>query len=273
MIPGYSPSKPLDTQNPLLYIQTSGIELLSASSLAIATAGVLLPEPQLGGSMMAMKRLQVLFFFWVLLFPACSTAPRSNAQPIYPQNNPELYARIQRIGELLLPVMDKENRAKYRLAILDTSEVNAFADGSNFQIVFYRGLLDQFTDQEAAYVYAHEIAHIKLGHYGKRIAASIATSVAFTVAGLFVPGLSYLDWVANPVVTRGFSRSQEMDADALAVKSIGQCCSIPPDAAVSALGKLQGVRKLKGYKEEDRIGILDTHPSLEERIRRIREGA
>ena len=144
--------------------------------------------------------------------------------------------------------------------------------GPKYQIVFYKGLLDQLDDEELAYVYAHEVAHIKLGHYGKRVAASVVTSVAFSIAGLFVPGLGYLDYVANPLVTKGFSRSQEMDADMLAVKSIGQCCSIPPDAAIRSLKKLEEIRKLKGYKEEDRIGILDTHPSLEERIKKIREG-
>jgi len=59
----------------------------------------------------------------------------------------------------------------------------------------------------------------------------------------------------------------------LAVKSIAECCSISPDAAISSLRKLQEIRRLKGYKEEDRIGILDTHPSLEERIKKIREGS
>jgi beta-barrel assembly-enhancing protease len=220
-----------------------------------------------------MKRLTVLFLTFILISSACATTPKSNVKIIHPQENPESYGRIQKIGARLLPVMDYENRAKYQMAVLDTPEVNAFANGPKFQIVFYRGLLDQFNDEELAYVYAHEIAHIKLGHYGKRVAASVATSVFFTVAGIFVPGLGYLDWVANPVVTRGFSRSQEMDADMLAIKSIGECCSISPDAAIRSLRKLQEIGRLKGYKEEDRIGILDTHPSLEERIKKIREGS
>ncbi len=220
-----------------------------------------------------MKRLSVLFLIFVLIFPSCATAPRSNVNMIHPQESPELYGRIQRIGVRLLPVMDNENGGKYRVAILDTPEVNAFADGPKFQIVFYKGLLDRLNDQELTYIYAHEVAHIKLGHYGKRVAASVATSVVFSVAGIFVPGLGYLDWVANPVVTSSFSRSQEMDADMLAIKSIGECCSISPEAAISSLAKLQEIRRLKGYKEEDRIGILDTHPSLEERIKKIREGS
>jgi Zn-dependent protease with chaperone function len=233
--------------------------------------GSLFPKPLLEGSKATMKRRSALLFIFVLIFPACATAPQSGVKAIHPQDNPELYGRIQRIGERLLPVMDDENRSKYRVAILDTPEVNAFADGPKFLIVFYKGLVDQLNDEELAYVYAHEVAHIKLGHYGKQVAASVATSVVFSVAGVFVPGLGYLDWVANPLVTRGFSRSQEMDADRLAVKSIGQCCSIPPEAAISALGKLEEIRKLKGYKDEDRSGILDTHPSLEERKKKIRE--
>ena len=220
-----------------------------------------------------MKGLTIFFLFLVLIFPACATAPVREATAIHPQGSPDLYDRVQRIGDRLIPVMDNENREKYRVTILDTPEVNAFADGSEFQIYFYKGLLDRFQDEELAYVYAHEVAHIKLGHYHKRIAASVATSVVFAVAGLFVPGFGYLDWVANPLVTKGFSRGQELDADMLAVKSIQQCCSIPRDAAIRSLEKLQEIRNLKGYKEKDRIGILDTHPSLEERIRKIREGS
>ncbi len=75
-----------------------------------------------------MKRLSVLFFIFVLIFSACATTPKSNIKTLHPQENPELYGRIQRIGERLLPVMDEENRAKYRVAVLDTPEVNAFAD-------------------------------------------------------------------------------------------------------------------------------------------------
>ncbi len=220
-----------------------------------------------------MKRLNLLFFIFALILSACASTGKGNVKAILPEENPELYARIQKIGARLVPVMDYENRAKYRIAILDTPEVNAFADGPKFQIVFYKGLLDQLDDEELAYVYAHEIAHIKLGHYGKRVVASAVTSAVFSVAGVFVPGLGYLDWVANPIVTRGFSRGQEMDADMLAIKSIGICCSISREAAISSLGKLQEIRRLKGYKEEDRIGILDTHPSLEERIKKIRDGS
>ncbi len=219
-----------------------------------------------------MKRLTLLFYIFALILSACATG-KSNVKAIDPKDNPELYERIQKIGARLVPVMDYENRAKYQIAILDTPEVNAFADGPKFQIVFYKGLLDQFDDEELAYVYAHEIAHIKLGHYGKRVVASAVTSAVFSAAGVFVPGLAYLNWAANPIVTRGFSRGQEMDADMLAIKSIAICCSISREAAIRSLCKLQEIRRLKGYKEEDRIGILDTHPSLEERIKKIREGS
>ena len=137
-----------------------------------------------------MKSLRVLFLISFLIFPACATAPRSDLKAIHFHENPELYVRKQKIGERLLPIMDNQNRAEYRVAILDTPEMNAFADGPKFQIVFYKGLLDRLNDEELAYVYAHEVAHIKLGHYGKRIAASVVTSVVFSVAGFFIPGLA-----------------------------------------------------------------------------------
>ena len=88
--------------------------------------GFLFPKLSLEGSRATMKRLNVLFFIFVVIFSACATAPQSGVKIIQPQDNAELYGRIQRIGKRLLPVMDDENRTKYRVAILDTAEVNAF---------------------------------------------------------------------------------------------------------------------------------------------------
>ena len=86
-------------------------------------------------------------FILLLILSACASTTQSNVRTIHPQESPDLYGRIQRIGERLLPVMDDENRAKYQTGILDTPEVNAFANGPEYQIVFYKGLLDQLDDK------------------------------------------------------------------------------------------------------------------------------
>ena len=168
--------------------------------------------------------------------------------------------------------MDGGNSHKYRIGIVDSESVNAWTTGGrSFGLFFTRAALSHFTDDELTFIYAHEVSHITLGHVEKRITASIITSAAFNVANLFIPGAGLMNLVANPVVTNAFSRPQEMDADRLAVEAIYRCCQIPKDVAIRAHEKILAIAKSRGYKEEDRWGILDTHPSLEERIRKIRE--
>ncbi len=215
-----------------------------------------------------MKRLALLLSGLLLL--GCA-GPRK-VSLIQPVQDPASYRRLGDIGARVIPVIDFENRGKYEVAVVDSEEVNAWTTGGkNFAVFFTRGALERFSDEEITFIYAHEVSHVKLGHVEKRIAASVATTTVLTVAGIFIPGAGLLDVLANPIVTSAFSRPQEMEADKLAVTSIQKCCQISKGAAIGAHEKLLDLAKAKGYKEEDRSGILDTHPSLEERIRRIRE--
>ncbi len=215
-----------------------------------------------------MKRLALLLSGLLLL--GCA-GPRK-VSLIQPVQDPASYRRLGDIGARVIPVIDFENRGKYEVGVVDSEEVNAWTTGGkNFAVFFTRGALERFSDEEITFIYAHEVSHVKLGHVEKRIAASVATTTVLTVAGIFIPGAGLLDVLANPIVTSAFSRPQEMEADKLAVTSIQKCCQISKEAAIGTHEKLLELAKAKGYKEEDRSGILDTHPSLEERIRRIRE--
>ncbi len=215
-----------------------------------------------------MKKLFVLMIGFIMI--GCATGQKFKV--IRPIEDPESYQRLVDIGNKVLPVVDGKNMLKYRIAIVDSENVNAWTTGGkNFGLFFTRAALNRFTDDELTFIFAHEVSHVKLGHVEKKMAASVITSATFTVVGIFIPGAGLVDLVANPVITSAFSRPQELEADKLAVESIYKCCQIPKDVAISAHEKLLAIATAKGYKEEDRSGILDTHPSLEERIRRIRE--
>ncbi len=215
-----------------------------------------------------MKRLS-LFVAGILLI---GCAGPQKASLIQPAQDPASYRRLSDIGARVIPVIDFENREKYRVAVVNSEEVNAWTTGGeNFAVFFTRGALERFSDEEITFIYAHEVSHVKLGHVEKRMAASVATTTVLNVAGIFIPGAGLLNLLANPIVTSAFSRPQEMEADQLAVTAIQNCCQISREAAIGAHEKLLEMSKAKGYKEEDRLGILDTHPSLEERIRKIRE--
>lgn len=201
----------------------------------------------------------------------CATAPNTQTKIVTGAECPSCYSRLESIGQKILPVIDAENAAKYRVGVLQNPEVNAFANGPEYAIFFYMGLLSLMNDDELAFVYAHEIAHIKLGHYLKQAGASVATSAIFSVANVFVPGVGLLDYAVNPLVTRGFSRSQEAEADQEAIRCL-KALGYPPEAPTSALEKLLEISKAKGNDKQAFWGILDTHPSLEDRIRKAKEG-
>lgn len=217
-----------------------------------------------------MERVKFLILSIILLIFILSCAT-SKVSVIPLSAEPQGYSYLQKIGRKVLSTMEPERIYQYGITILDSQEVNAFADGERYILFFTLGALRFFDEQEMTYIYAHEVAHITLKHWEKRLAVSTVTSVFFTVANVFIPGVGLLNYAANPLLTRAFSRSQELDADTEAIKAIQKCCGLSPFAAINALSKLLEKAKAKGYREEDRIGILDTHPSLEERIRKIKE--
>jgi Zn-dependent protease with chaperone function len=214
--------------------------------------------------------LIVLVFLGSVLID-CAAAPKSQTKIVTAEECPSCYHRLKSIGQKVLPVIDPENAANYRVGVLPNPEVNAFAIGPKQAIFFYMGLLSLMNDDELAFVYAHEVAHIKLGHYQKQAGASVATSAIFSAANVFVPGLGLLDYAVNPLVTRGFSRSQEAEADQEAIRCL-KVLSYPPEAPAGALEKLLEISKAKGNDEQAFWGILDSHPSLEDRIRKAKEG-
>jgi predicted Zn-dependent protease len=88
------------------------------------------------------------------------------------------------------------------------------------------------------------------------------------VANRLIPGAGLLNHAVNPLVTRTFSRSQEIDADAKGIEMVKRY-GIMPDVYASMLSRLKESAEAKG--EKDGSSIFDTHPALQERIDRARE--
>ncbi len=201
-------------------------------------------------------------------FFLCSCAAAPKMKVVNRQENPYEYEMIAPIVTKMIIHMDFGHYASYRYLVVDSPELNAFAN-NDYVLFFTNMLIVSFSKDELHYIVAHEIAHIKLGHIAKQQAASIATYSAFQVLNIFVPGAGLLNLAVNPAVTGAFSRSQEMDADKEAVDAICQC-GLGKHAAISALEKLAENAKAKGIDDSNRIGIWDTHPRIIERIDRIR---
>ncbi|MBT3923782.1 MAG: M48 family metallopeptidase [Nitrospina sp.] len=127
-------------------------------------------------------------------------------------------------------------------------------------------LLHQLSAEQRMAVAAHEMGHLKAGHYYSTMGVSILTSIAFTVAGAFVPGLGYAEYAVKPLVVGGFSRPQELEADKLGVGYL-QKAGLPPQHFIEVF---EIFREESGGKS-DEASYFSTHPTTRERIQQIQD--
>jgi predicted Zn-dependent protease len=125
-------------------------------------------------------------------------------------------------------------------------------------------LLHRLSKEQRVAVAAHEIGHLKAGHYYSTMGVSILTSIAFTVANVFVPGLGYAEYAVKPMVVGGFSRPQELKADELGVGYLRK----------AGLPAQHFIEVFKIFREEsggksDETSYFSTHPTTNERIEQI----
>ncbi len=163
----------------------------------------------------------------------------------------------------------------YFVQVLDSSEINAFAT-SGGHILITKGLLDIADSEDAlAAVIAHEIAHIQLQHGIKAIKTSRTTTAIAQSAqvGLLASGNDTLkdvsnafeegvDEVVETLVNSGYSKSQEYDADELAVHLL-HTAGYAPHAILDMLKLLE----VKSYGKSG--GFVSTHPKPKNRIKRV----
>ena len=187
-------------------------------------------------------------------------------------NMPALTAYLNRIcNALAVNSLRPEIFNGYRVAILDTDEINAFATPGG-HIFLTRGLINSAASEDAlAAVIAHEIAHIQLAHGFAAIKRS-RVNQAFAQAAFDVGsaatdidlarvtetfGLS-VDIVVDAML-RGYSRDQEFEADSLAI-SLLSLAGYEPSALIEVL------RVLERNQPARRGGFNDTHPTPAQRI-------
>jgi predicted Zn-dependent protease len=159
----------------------------------------------------------------------------------------------------------------YRVTLLDSPVVNAFALPSG-DIFVTRGLLALANDtSEVAAVMAHEIGHITARHAAQR-AELEKTAALFTRVNNQV-----LDRAANvpdvearmKLSIARFSRQQEFEADQIGIKVIAAAGYDPYAASrfLTSLGEWSQLRaSLSGSSSPDRPDMMATHPSTPERV-------
>ncbi len=215
-----------------------------------------------------------------------------HAREVGPDSAPEIYGIVRNLAE-------KDNLPMPKVYVIDTPMANAFATGrdpAHAAVAVTTGITRILNRDEIEGVLAHELTHVKNRD-------TLISAVAATLAGVITFLANMAQWalifgdreeggnalgallmailapIAATVIQLAISRGREYDADAGGARLTGR-----PMALASALSKLEGaagstrtkatpatahmfiVNPLKGASL---AGLFSTHPSTEERIKRL----
>jgi predicted Zn-dependent protease len=158
----------------------------------------------------------------------------------------------------------------YRVTILNSGVVNAFALPSG-DLFITRGLLALANDtSEVAAVMAHEIAHVSARHALLRGEQEKRAALIAQAARVIQNRQKGAEVEASSAMTiASFSRQQELDADSIGLAVTARAGYDPYGASrfLSSLARSTDLRaSLIGQKGGQKPDILATHPSTPERI-------
>jgi predicted Zn-dependent protease len=187
-----------------------------------------------------------------------------------PDGHPQL-VRLRAIASRLIPFStqwnDRARGWKWEVNLVGSKQINAFCMPGG-KIAFYTGILDQLqlTEDEAAMVMGHEMAHALREHARARIAKSKGTGALLSI-GAAVLGLGQLGDVAanigTQLITLKFSRDDETEADLVGLEMAARA-GYRPEASVSLWEKMAKASGGGGP------GFLSTHPSGPDRIKQLK---
>ncbi len=168
------------------------------------------------------------------------------------------------VGRLVAASEDKQQI--YKITLLNTPKVNAFALPGGYLYVT-RGLLSLANDtSELAAVIAHEMAHVASNHAilrnQKQASTEVGKEVVSEVLGDNIAGRIAL--AANQLKLSDFSKDQELQADAVGIRTLGNA-GFDPHGAARFLETMQAYKSLSSGQLGD-TAFLSSHPATPERI-------
>jgi len=188
---------------------------------------------------------------------------------------PPLAEYVQGIGQRLARHSPRPD-LDWHFGILDAETQNAFALPGGYVYVT-RGLLVYLnSEDELAFVLAHEIGHVAARHAVQRITRAaplaVATGLPAAAVALVLPAagraIESVGLLANSTLLSPYGRSQELQADRVGQRLAAQA-GWDPDAMVGFLLTLERERTQRGDAEPP--WFLRTHPVSAERIARGRK--
>lgn len=157
------------------------------------------------------------------------------------------------------------NDKPYLGVIYKDDFMNAWVStGNEINITAYM-LYELKTKAKRAAVAAHELAHLKQGHYYSNLGLAIIANALIITGELYLP---YSSQVTNPIGRIGlaaFSRSHESEADLLAIQYLRKANYSKKDF----LDLLYWMKET--LPEHSFDPLLRTHPHINDRIKAIEE--
>ena len=166
--------------------------------------------------------------------------------------DPRQAARLERVMVPLIKAMNHPIPLnKVGIGIVADPDINAAnAGGGEFYVT--TGLL-----------LAHEIAHDDLGHAAKAQILGTGLNLGVVLLEQLIPGSSAVTPIAGTLITKGYSRSEEYEADQHGVEILRRA-GYPKEVMTDALAWVMQISGRGGG------GFLSTHPALEERIETLK---
>jgi predicted Zn-dependent protease len=190
---------------------------------------------------------------------------------LVPENHSETQ-RLRAIAQRIIPQAERWNQRatqwKWEVNLINSKEINAFCMPGG-KIAFFTGLLSglKLTDDEAAIVMGHEIAHALREHGRERMAKQGATNAGAKILGFGLSAVLGVDPNITGAVTGlganlaslSFSRSDETEADLVGL-DIAARAGYDPRAGVALWQKMGMINKNSAPQ------WFSTHPSGKNRI-------
>ena len=202
-----------------------------------------------------MKKLFLLFLILFLLAGCQSTKSKDCAGCAY-----DVFLWKTAVETIALANFPEE---EFNAVVHYANYSNAWVTTGN-EINITANLLHELSKEQRVAVAAHEIAHLKAGHYYTKLGVSILTSIGFSVLNIFVPGAGYSEYLVKPALVGGFSRPQELEADKMGVTYLNKA-----GYSSEHFVQLLEVFREKSGEESEEASYFSTHPTNEARMQQI----
>lgn len=186
--------------------------------------------------------------------------------------DPAVVGRVQSIGQRLA-AQAQHPQLPWTFKVIDVPEFNALAFPGGF-IYATRGLVEGLSDEELAFVLAHEVVHSDRRHTMEQISQTQWTRLALIalVAGVsqgeISQGSANVAGLVDAVIGNRRSQSHETEADAQGMLLMSKA-GWDPVFAVAALDEL--ARRGGGGMPNFLNSLLGSHPLPADRVTRSKD--